>query len=374
MIKSSDYNHKLYRIAKEGELNGWFLRKEIEPKLKILQRYNAKEGYYYRDVAIEAFPTVVLYHDYTDKLRMMATNPVDHEDCSVEVERARGKVLTGGLGVGLFPVLIEDKLRDGRVTSLDIIELSTDVIELSSPVVSYLPNTRVNPGDIAKYLEITEKKYDFIFIDIWAPRAQAIAEGPGLVEIAQRCLNPGGEARFWVQGVWERIKNSRRGLPYSIFTSVDNPCWLCGDALNHSHLYGGLCRECADDYETFLGKGVEDRGTVNIKEALKSLGFRSLETQVKLPEGRRADMVDWDSNILFEMKRELLTTAQLDECMKDLIKRRNLRSRFNKFIVIIQNDVTPELYIQLKDYAREQFGDWVDIHYGGKLVEGKIEL
>ena len=158
-------------------------------------------------------------------------------------------------------------------------------------------------------------------------------------------------------------------------TMKEKACIDCGIVYPIEKLSNrGLCLECASDYEDYLGKRVEDKTTEDISGALRSLGFRKLGTQVKLPEGRRADMVDWDSNTLFEMKRELLTTAQLDECMKDLIKRRDLRSRFSKFIVIIQNNVTPDLYIKLKEYAKEQFGDWCDVHFGGKIVEGKVEL
>ena len=369
MIDPSNYNHKLYGIAVEGKSGDWVLKKEALPAYSIVNRYSSVEGRYYRDVVKSPylFPYLALYHDYTKGLRFMASLPSDYEDCDVAVRGARGRVLTSGLGLGLFPTLIEDKLRDGRVSSLDIVELSEDVISLSKPVTDLLLNIKVYLGDIRDYLATTNKTYDFVFLDIWAPRAQAIAEGPGLIETARRCLNPGGEARFWVQEVWEKIKDVSRGGTYSVFTSVDNPCWLCGMAVNHAHLYGGLCKECADEYESFLYGDKETHANGDLSRTLNSLGYKSI-TEYKLPNDKVVDILV-ESNggkYLVEGKRKL-DNSTLEALEGKLGMYLPYKNEYKGLKLVIYGDVKHEAYLKLKDFAKDKFDGWLEILMTGRF-------
>ena len=368
MIKSSDYNHKLYKIAKEGKSGNWELKKEIIESYSIVQRYNSDLGFYYEDVLVNSFPNVKLYHDIDRRLTMMASMPSDHEDCSMAVNKSRGKVLTSGLGTGLLPILIEDKLRSGLVTSLDIVENSPDVINLSGSVVNYLPSVRVIRRDIEDYLAETRERYDFIFIDIWASRAQAVAEGPGIVKLAERCLNQGGETRFWTQELWERLKGKVRGIPYEQWTDKLTRCSLCGTTQNHAHLYGCLCKECADEYEGFLPES-ELRSTEELGRQLISLGYKNVTKT--LPGGGRPDLIveGSDGKILVEAKLSLLDGATLYNLTEEILRRHDsFKEDYNYLQVVFYGNVKVSLLENLSKFISKHCEGWVRITYKGNLI------
>jgi hypothetical protein len=109
------------------------------------------------------------------------------------VEVARGDVLVGGLGMGLFPTWIKDK-----VNSIDIVELNQEVIDLVFHQVA-TEKMKIIHDDIYHYLRTTDKQYDFIFIDIWQDTLSPFWEIDGARKLAQRCLKPGGITWCWMQ-------------------------------------------------------------------------------------------------------------------------------------------------------------------------------
>lgn len=86
------------------------------------------------------------------------------------VERAHGKVLTYGLGLGYFPYMCQ---RKDDVTSVTVVELSSDAAELFKteilPQFEHPEKIEVIVSDALVYAEKTAPKmdYDFIFADIW---------------------------------------------------------------------------------------------------------------------------------------------------------------------------------------------------------------
>jgi len=70
-------------------------------------------------------------------------------------------VLVGGLGLGIFPRWIND-----RVNSMTIVELSRDVINLVYHHIRTPKMTLVH-GDIEEYLRTTGDTFDYIFLDTW---------------------------------------------------------------------------------------------------------------------------------------------------------------------------------------------------------------
>jgi hypothetical protein len=79
-------------------------------------------------------------------------------------KNAKGRVLTSGLGIGLFPSMVAKKKE---VTEIVVIEIDNDVIKLlkASP---HLKNRKIKiiQGDIWKFLKTTKEKFDYIYIDI----------------------------------------------------------------------------------------------------------------------------------------------------------------------------------------------------------------
>ena len=197
MIRVSDYNHTLYEIAQEGEFGKWTLKKTVDEKGTDLYCYTPERGCIYKDQADDAWKGVELTNEWGT---MMTDNPFEQESYKPAIDLARGTVLVSGLGIGLFNVLAEDKIKAGAIARLDIVELSKD---LADWVTGYIPmmNTRVMVSDIQKYIEKTDETYDFIFLDIWPADLAAVLEGPLLAERSRRCLKPDGTVKYWMEGI-----------------------------------------------------------------------------------------------------------------------------------------------------------------------------
>jgi hypothetical protein len=74
-----------------------------------------------------------------------------------------GKVLVGGLGLGIAATLIAGQ---HRVKKVDVVELSKDVVNLTKP---NNPKVKVIVSDIKDYIEKLDKwSYSCAFIDTWA--------------------------------------------------------------------------------------------------------------------------------------------------------------------------------------------------------------
>lgn len=95
------------------------------------------------------------------------------------VEKAHGKVLTYGLGLGYFPYMCQ---RKENVESVTIVELSADAAELFKreilPQFEHPEKIEVIVSDALIYAEKTAPTmdYDFIFADIW----HDVGDGRGL--------------------------------------------------------------------------------------------------------------------------------------------------------------------------------------------------
>lgn len=82
-------------------------------------------------------------------------------------KNANGKVLIAGLGIGLILQNIKNKVKDGTITEIVIIEKCQDVIDLVSPIYSDMPISYIC-ADILEYKPCKEEIFDTIYFDIWA--------------------------------------------------------------------------------------------------------------------------------------------------------------------------------------------------------------
>ena len=83
------------------------------------------------------------------------------------VEKANGKVLIGGLGIGLIIKNIMDKLITGIVTEIVIIEKHQSVIDLVQPFYKH-KNIKIICADIMQWQPKKGEKFDTIYFDIWS--------------------------------------------------------------------------------------------------------------------------------------------------------------------------------------------------------------
>ena len=115
-------------------------------------------------------------------------------------KRARGRVLCGGLGLGVFP---QFALALPRVEAVDIIEKDPDIIALIQSTWDKQPWPRrsacaITEIGIEDYLQTTTEQYDTVYIDTWdALYHEYLPHLNELTQLARRVLRPQGEILLW---------------------------------------------------------------------------------------------------------------------------------------------------------------------------------
>lgn len=242
MIHKSRYTTVLSRILQEGESGDFLLVKKTIPQGKSTRTYSP-EGRFYYDTYARDFPIVVLSE--ANYGVWMSDTPMEQESLRVASVHAWGHILIVGLGIGLLPTLLR---RNGAVKTIAILEKEQDVANL---VYRYIKTRKMNLiiGEAKEYLRTTSDRYDFIYIDIWRGAMSPILEGEQWAALASRCLRKGGEVRWWLQELHERVKDKlpKEPMESSQVIVVGDPCLICGKTLRYD--YAGVCADCADILE-----------------------------------------------------------------------------------------------------------------------------
>lgn len=97
---------------------------------------------------------------------MMSDTNMEKETNRLFIENAKGRVMIGGLGIGLIIENLRDKINAGIVTEITIYEKYQDVIDLVYPIYKDLP-IKVVCADILEYKPQKGEVYDTIYFDIW---------------------------------------------------------------------------------------------------------------------------------------------------------------------------------------------------------------
>jgi len=125
-----------------------YLRTRVGSRFLIL-----RDKDYVRFIDI-LFPSVII----------MCNDQFEKDGVRELLAMAKGKVLIGGLGIGL---IVEPLMNKPEVESIDIVELHQEVIDLVAPQLDL--NDKVNIIHDNIYTFVPEHKYDTIFIDTIEP-------------------------------------------------------------------------------------------------------------------------------------------------------------------------------------------------------------
>ena len=130
----------------------------------------------------------------------MTLTPVDLDTSDFAIERARGKVITFGLGLGYFAYMAAEK---ENVTSVTVIEKSENVIRLFKkyilPQFKNRDKVRVICADAFKYAEfdMPKEKYDFAFVDTWRDASDGAPMYKRMKPLEEK--NPDTEFTYWIE-------------------------------------------------------------------------------------------------------------------------------------------------------------------------------
>jgi len=186
------YDFTMSRILKPDRHGRFAVEKEVIPAGTVVDGYDRFKGQMIKQRLSFDYPIVKLTENGNT---WMSDNPFEVESMMGAIEAARGDVLTAGLGIGLFPTLVKEK-----VNSIDIVELNPDVISLVFHQVKH-EKIRIIQDDLYRYLRTTMKKYDFICVDVWQDTIMPMFDCLETKKIAARCLKPGGVTWCWLEEI-----------------------------------------------------------------------------------------------------------------------------------------------------------------------------
>ena len=141
------------------------------------------------------FPAVL-----EDGNEWMTLTPVDLDTSDDAIERAHGKVVTFGLGLGYYTYMVSEK---ESVDSITVVEKSKDVIALFEeyilPQFTHPEKVRIVNADAFEYAEceMPKEKFDVAFVDTWRDASDG---APMYVKMKRlEHLSPDTEFIYWIE-------------------------------------------------------------------------------------------------------------------------------------------------------------------------------
>ena len=153
------------------------------------------------------FPAVL-----EDGNEWMTLTPVDLDTCDEAIEKAHGRVITFGLGLGYYAYMTAEK---AEVESVTVVEKSSSVISLFEKFI--LPNIpskdkiRIVVADAFEYAEriMPSERFDFAFVDTWRDASDGLPMYERMKPLEK--LSPSTEFLYWIE---EFIKSRRRAFKF----------------------------------------------------------------------------------------------------------------------------------------------------------------
>lgn len=141
------------------------------------------------------FPAVL-----EDGNEWMTLTPVDLDTSDEAIERAHGRVVTFGLGLGYYAYMVSEKQS---VESITVVEKSQDVIALFKqyilPQFSHPEKVNIVNADAFEYAEsvMPSERFDVAFVDTW----RDASDGAPMYERmkALEHLSPDTDFLYWIE-------------------------------------------------------------------------------------------------------------------------------------------------------------------------------
>lgn len=141
------------------------------------------------------FPAVL-----EDGNEWMTLTPVDLDTCEEAIERAHGRVVTFGLGLGYYAFMVSEK---ESVESITVVEKSADVIRLFERyILPYFPHrdkVKIVCADAFEYAEETmpSEHFDLAFVDTWRDAGDGAPMYKKMKSLEH--LSPDTEFLYWIE-------------------------------------------------------------------------------------------------------------------------------------------------------------------------------
>ena len=170
----------------------------------------------------------------------MTLTPVDLDTSDEAIERAHGRVVTFGLGLGYYAYMVS---RKPDVESITVVEKSEKVIALFKkhilPQFEHPEKVRIVSADAFEYAEnkCPKESYDVAFVDTWRDASDGAPMYKKMK--ALEYLSPNTEFIYWIESflisrlraekfseLTELIDGEKEGAPKSFgefLSALENP-------------------------------------------------------------------------------------------------------------------------------------------------------
>ena len=259
---------EIFALDFENSDDRILIRDYITPSVKILDAEKYKNNPYYKKIKIkgiknadwelkeELYPAyrgvicddMIIKDDFTEIPPLgfftedfsfpavleggnewMTLTPVDLDTCEEAIAKARGKVVTFGLGLGYFAYMASEKCE---VESVTVIELSSDVIKLFEenllPQMEHRDKIRIICADAFEYAEkvMPNEHFDLAFVDTWRDASDGAPMYRKMKALEH--LSKGTEFLYWIENflisriraerfsdIYEKIEDGAKDAPES---------------------------------------------------------------------------------------------------------------------------------------------------------------
>jgi hypothetical protein len=133
----------------------------------------------------------------------MTDEPINWIGMQRIAEASRGKVLVGGLGLGM---ICHALVNNDRVTKIDVVERCTDVIKLIKPQLRITQKIKIEEGDFWNYTD-RFKDYDTIIIDLWVGKGNTKMWAEMMRAFAMCKVASHGKATVYIWGTKDPTLN-----------------------------------------------------------------------------------------------------------------------------------------------------------------------
>lgn len=204
-LKTSEYKENPYF---EKIINQKITLNNIEFKYDFYKPY---EGFVYNDIEVDKegrmFPQIGFFEEtfkYPAILEngrvWMTITPNEIETMKSPIEKAHGKVLTFGLGLGYFQYMISNKMN---VSEVYVVDSNEDIIKLFSkyilPQFENSNKIKIVKMDAFEFLQKEMKKYsfDYVFSDLWHDVSDGVDMYLKIKEYEK--IYPNIEFEYWIE-------------------------------------------------------------------------------------------------------------------------------------------------------------------------------
>ncbi len=135
-----------------------------------------------------------------DNNEWMTLTPVDIDTCTEAIEKAHGRVVTFGLGLGYFAFMASEK---PCVSSVTVVEKSAEVIEaFKTALLPHFPHPekiKIVEADAFLYAErvMPDEGFDLAFVDTWRDAGDGLPMYLKMKPLEK--LSPKTEFLYWIE-------------------------------------------------------------------------------------------------------------------------------------------------------------------------------